>query len=163
MHAEQALQQFCHDSHCEFNILRVGGIYGAERLPIKRIPEITVIDLAEAPYSNRIHVEDLARVCIAAMQSNAHNEIINVSDGHPTSMTDYYNRIADHAGIARPKSVPLAQAQEKLSPAMLSFINESRRLTINKMQSLLKVSLQLPTLEIGLNYCFKKVSDDVNC
>lgn len=163
LYAEQVLQDFCAHKQCELMILRVGGIYGAERLPIKRIPEITVIDLAEAPFSNRIHVEDLAQVCHAAMHCLTSNEIINVADGHPTSMTDYYNQIADHAGIARPSSVPLAQAAEKLSPAMYSFINESRRLSVDKMHAILKISLQMPTLEIGLKYCFKKVSNDVNC
>jgi nucleoside-diphosphate-sugar epimerase len=161
--AEQSLLAFCHDTLCEYIILRVGGIYGKERLPIHRLKDIKVINEDEAPYSNRIHVEDLARVCWAAMQAEISNEIFNVADGNPTSMSDYYNSIADHAGLPRPTSVPLSQAKEQLSAAMLSFINESRRLNISKLRSTLKISPQLPTLKDGLKYCFQEGYDAVDC
>lgn len=155
VYAENAIKTFCAQSPCEYIILRVGGIYGPGRLPIDRLDKITVICPEEAPYSNRIHVADLAAVCYAAMKSPITNEIINVSDGHATSMSDYYFKIADFAGLPRPDCVPLHQAGEKLSHAMLSFVNESRRLSIEKMNSLLEVKIQFPTLEDGLNDCFK--------
>ena len=70
-------------------------------------------------------------------------------------MSDYFYQIADMANLPRPPCVPLDQAEEKLSPGMLSFINESRRLSIDKMNSQLNVSLKFPTLEAGLKDCFK--------
>lgn len=161
--AEQSLLAFCRETECEYIILRVGGIYGKERLPIHRLKDIKVINEDEAPYSNRIHVEDLARVCLAAMQTEVSNEIFNTADGNPTSMSDYYNSIADHAGLPRPTSVPLSQAKQQISAAMLSFINESRRLDISKLRSILKISPQLPTLEVGLKYCFQEGYDAVDC
>lgn len=157
VYAEQALQRYCHHSGAEYMILRVGGIYGAERLPIHRLANIKVICPEEAPYSNRIHVEDLARVCAAAMECDAKNEIVNVADGHPSTMTDYYYQIADLAGRPRPTCVPMSQAKNQLSPGMLSFVNESRRLSIEKMQSLLRIQLQFPTLELGLAESFKQL------
>lgn len=162
LYAEQSLLAFCNKTECEYIILRVGGIYGKERLPIHRLKDIKVINEDEAPFSNRIHVEDLARVCLAAMHSETYNEIFNTADGNPTSMSDYYNSIADHAGLPRPASVPLSQANEQISAAMLSFVNESRRLNISKLRSILKVSPQLPTLEVGLKYCFQEGYDAVD-
>jgi len=155
VYAEKALLDYCSKYDCDYMILRVGGIYGPNRLPIDRLKDITVICPEEAPHSNRIHVADLASVCYSAMASSIQNEIINVSDGHPTSMSDYYYKIADFANLPRPKCVPLAQAEEKLSAGMLSFIKESRRLSIDKMNSLLGVEIQFPTLESGLEDCFK--------
>jgi len=162
LYAEQSLLAFCQTNSCDYIILRVGGIYGKERLPIHRLRDIKVINEEEAPFSNRIHVEDLARVCLAAMQSEICNEIINTADGNPTSMSDYYNKIADYAGLSRPISVPLSQAEEQLSAAMLTFIKESRRLDISKMRSMLKISPQLPTLDIGLKHCFQEGYDTVD-
>ena len=157
VYAERALLRFCQQTKCEFAILRVGGIYGAERLPIGRLAQTTLVCPQEAPFSNRIHIEDLANICQIAMRSNIHDEIFNVADGHPTSMTDYFYQIADLAGRPRPKCVPMSQAKEKLSPGMLSFVNESRRLTIDKMQTRLPVTLRFPTLKLGLEDCFKKI------
>lgn len=157
VYAEQSLLSFCRQYHSEYMILRVGGIYGPERLPINRLKDTKVICLDEAPYSNRIHISDLANICQAAMQGKSKNEVINVTDGHPSSMTDYFYQIADRAGLPRPECVPMSQAKEKLSPGMLSFINESRRLSTEKMRALLNVNLQFPTLKLGLEDCFKKL------
>ena len=157
VYAEQSLIRFCQQYDSEYFILRVGGIYGTTRLPIERLKDVKVICPDEAPFSNRIHVNDLARVCHTAMLAKEKNEILNVADGHPTSMTDYYYQIADLAELPRPPCVPMSQAENQLSPGMLSFINESRRLSIEKMQSLLKVQLQFPTLRLGLEHCFRQL------
>ncbi len=156
-YAEQSLIRFCQKVDCAFIILRVGGIYGAERLPLRRLQDIKVVCPDEAPYSNRIHVSDLANICRIAMESDVENEIFNVSDGHPTSMTDYFYKIADLAELPRPACVPMSKAKDKLSPGMLSFVNESRRLSIGKMKRLLKIQFQFPTLALGLENCFEKL------
>ncbi len=155
VYAEKALIKYCTQHNCDYIILRVGGIYGPNRLPIERLKDLTVICPEEAPHSNRIHVADLASVCYSAMKANIQNEVINVADGHSTSMSDYYYKIADFAGLPRPKCVPMSQAEEKLSTGMLSFIKESRRLSIDKMNKLLQVEIQFPTLELGLEDCFR--------
>ena len=158
MNAELNLQNFCQRTGTEYMILRVGGIYGAERLPIHRLAHITVICPQEAPFSNRIYISDLVHVCHEAMNCRSANEIINVADGHPTTMTDYYYQIADLAGLPRPPCVPMSQAKDKLSPGMLSFINESRRLSIDKLNRLFRKPLQFPTLKLGLQECFKNLN-----
>ena len=155
VYAEKSLIDYCTQHFCEYIILRVGGIYGPDRLPIQRLHDITVVCPEEAPPSNRIHVSDLAKICHAAMTCNAQNEVINVADGHPTSMSDYYYKIADFAELPRPPCVSMSDAQQKLSAPMLSFINESRRLSTKKMDLMLDVQLQFPTLESGLEDCFK--------
>ena len=160
-YAEQSLISFCQKFKCEYNILRVGGIYGPERLPLERLKSITVVCPEEAPFSNRIHAFDLASVCLATMQSKTHDEIFNVSDGNPTSMTDYFYQLADMANLPRPPCVPLSEAASKLSPGMLSFINESRRLCTDKLNSMIDVTVKFPTLDLGLKDCFKSVAKDV--
>ena len=154
VYAENCLLTFCKKYNCEYQILRVGGIYGAERLPLHRLSAIKVIDPEQAPYSNRIHVDDLASVCLAAMSAERCNEIFNVADGSPSSMTDFYFSIADRAQLQRPEAVSLDAADTELSPAMLSFINEARRLDITKMQLLLQPVLRYSNLQAGLDHCF---------
>jgi nucleoside-diphosphate-sugar epimerase len=160
-YAEESLKQFCNQTGCEFNILRVGGIYGPERLPLQRLKSVTVVCPDEAPFSNRVHAYDLASACLAAMNSNSHGEIYNVADDHPTSMTDYFYQLADMAKLPRPACVPLSQAKEKLSPGMLSFINESRRLSTDKIKSRLNFAPKYPTLQSGLKDCFKSKAKEL--
>jgi len=132
-------------------VLRVPGIYGPERLPADRLRRgLPVLAEAEAPFTNRIHADDLARICVAAMQRGRGGEAYNVSDGRPTTMTDYFNRVADRLGLPRPPVVDRKTAERVLSASMLSFLSESKRLINDKMINELGVQLDYPDLETGL-------------
>lgn len=132
-------------------ILRVPGIYGAGRLPIEAIKtRRPVLDESESGYTNRIHAEDLARICVVAAERGRPDTIYNVSDGQPSSMTGYFNQLADALGEPRPPVVSRAEAQRVLSPGMLSYLNESRRVDNRRMREELGVELLYPTLDSGL-------------
>lgn len=149
--AEQQLMAWSAKNGFPVVRLRVGGIYAPDRLPVARIRKgLTVICPEEAPWSNRIHADDLARVCIAAAERGESGDIYNAADGHPTTMTDYFYQVADYLGLPRPDCVSLSEADRSLSPAMLSFVRESRRLDITRMRQRLKVQLSYPILKEGL-------------
>ncbi|UZR30686.1 SDR family oxidoreductase [Methylococcus mesophilus] len=135
-------------------ILRVPGIYGPGRLPLERIRAgVPVVREEESPYSNRIHADDLANVCFAAAERPAAEGVYNVSDGHPTTMTDYFYRVADRFGLPRPPAISLEEARRVLTPAMLSFLEESKRLDTGRMTRELQPKLLYPDLESGLAAC----------
>ncbi len=143
----------------ELVILRVAGIYGPDKLPLARLRKgLPMVREEEAPFTNRIHVDDLVQVCLAAMERGRDGEIYNVSDGHPGTMTDYFNRIADLAGLPRPPLISLTEGEGRLSPGMLSYMRESRRLDNRKMLDQLGVTLKYPGLEQGLPACFASIS-----
>ena len=48
-------------------------------------------------------------------------------------MTDYFFRVADAAGLPRPPTRSRAEAQRVLSAGMLSFLNDSRRMSNAKL------------------------------
>jgi len=108
----------------------------------------------DSPYTNRIHADDLAAICVAAMHSPVANTVYNVSDGHPGNMTDYFFRVADAAGLPRPPEVSREEAQTVLSAGMLSFLQDSRRMDNSKLLGELEIELQYPDLEAGLRSCF---------
>jgi nucleoside-diphosphate-sugar epimerase len=140
----------------ELVILRVAGIYGPGRLPLQRLRAgLPLVQAEESPWSNRIHVADLVQVCLAAMQRGRDGEIYNVSDGSPGTMIDYFTRLADLTGLPRPPAISLSQAQQQLSPGMLSYMQESRRLDNGKMRDELGIELQYPTMDSGLPACVR--------
>jgi nucleoside-diphosphate-sugar epimerase len=155
--AECLLRDWSTNHGTDVVILRVGGIYGPQRLPIDRLRRgLTVICPEDAPYSNRIHVDDLAGALIAAAQRGRAGEAYNAADGNPTTMTDYFFQVADFAGLPRPSCVPLLQAEGHVSEAMLSYIRESRRLRIDKLKAELGLTFLYPKLSDGLHAFFKK-------
>ncbi len=62
-------------------VLRVAGIYGPGRNPLDWIRQGRVSPSRK--YVNLIHVEDLAAICLAAIEKGKPGEAYNVSDGTP--------------------------------------------------------------------------------
>jgi len=154
--AEQQLTAWCDRHGVQWTILRVPGIYGPGKLPLARLEKgLPVLREADAPCTNRIHGDDLAMICVAAMQADSCNTVYNVSDGHPSNMTDYFFRVADAAGLPRPPVVTRAEAEAVLSSGMLSFLADSRRMKNDRLLKELGVTLQYPDLEAGLASCFR--------
>ena len=150
--AEQLLISWAKLNNTEFIILRVPGIYAKDRLPLSRIKKrLAVVRTNEAGWTNRIHADDLASACKAAMESEISNQIINITDGNPSSMTDYFNHVADYAGLERPPHISMKEAERTLSDGMVSYLKESRRIKNDKMLNILNITLQYPTLSKGLN------------
>ncbi len=149
--AETALRQFGHAQGVEVIILRVGGIYGPGRLPRERLQKaLPVLREEECGYTNRIHAEDLVQICLAAAEKGQPDNIYNVTDGHPGNMTQYFNAVAEALGLPKPPAVPLGEAREALSPAMLSYLLESRRMDNNKLLREFGITLRYPNLATGL-------------
>jgi nucleoside-diphosphate-sugar epimerase len=153
--AENRLRSWTQAHGVQLVILRVPGIYGPGKLPLARLEKgLPVLREADAPWTNRIHADDLADICIAAMQADSPDIVYNVSDGHPSNMTDYFFRVADAAGMPRPPEVDREEAGQVLSPGMLSFLQDSRRMKNEKLLRELGVTLRYPDLTAGLASCF---------
>jgi len=149
--AEDALKSWATKTATEYMILRVPGIYAQDRLPLARLQKgLPVVNQAEAGFTNRIHADDLAQACLLAMSCSHKNQIINITDGNPSTMTDYFNQVADYAGLPRPPQISLQEAQQTLSAGMVSYLKESRRIKNTKMLELLKIKLKYPNLKTTL-------------
>jgi nucleoside-diphosphate-sugar epimerase len=132
-------------------ILRVSGIYGPGRLPLMQISQgQPLLKEEESGLSNRIQADDLAQVCRAAAEREKHGDIFNISDGHPSSMTTYFNACADLLGYPRQPQVSMDEARLVMSPLMFSYVSESRVVDNSRMLEQLGVSLQYPTITDGL-------------
>lgn len=148
--AENALREWGGD-HV---ILRVPGIYGPGRLPRERLLQgLPVVREAESPWTNRIHAEDLAGAALHAAAWGRPGAAYHVADGHPTTMCDYFTRCAQLLGLPPPPQLSLEEARERLTPAMWSFMEESKRLRIERLCEELRYRPRYPDLEQGLPAC----------
>lgn len=149
--AENTLRRWAQETGVPFVILRVGGIYGPGRLPVARLEKgLPILDLADSPYTNRIHQDDLAQVCVAAAEKGIPGDVYNIADGHPGTMSQYFIDVAKALGLPPPPIVSRAEAEKVMSVGMLSYLQESRRLDNRKMLEELGVELRYPDLATGL-------------
>lgn len=149
--AEAQLQRWCSERGAALVILRAPGIYAADRLPIERLRAGTPVLRAEDDaYTNHIHADDLAAAAVRALEPDAPSGIYNVSDDSELRMADWMDLVAEHAGLPKPPRVPRSRIAEHVSPEVLSFMNESRRLDNRRMKTVLGVKLRYPTVHEGL-------------
>lgn len=140
-------------------ILRVGAIYGPSRVPLDRLRQgITLPAASSGGFLNRIHVDDLTAICIAAINSNAVG-IFNVSDGQPLKMIEYMNLVAEIYGL--PKAIESSSPSDlkSHSNSMRQYLGESRKIDNNRMLRELCIELRYPTARQGLEASFREMTD----
>ncbi len=152
--AEAALREWSAASDSTTVILRVPGIYGPGRLPQARLRAAEpVMRIADAPYSNRVHADDLADAAILAARHGHAGAAYNIADGHPTTMTDYFLQCAKLLGMPAPEQISRAEAQPRFTPAMWSYMEESKRLRTERAHRELGFVPRYPNLQAGLPSC----------
>ena len=157
--AESQWRRYGATSRCRVAILRAPGIYAADRLPLERVRKgLPVLHAAEDSWTNHIHAEDLARACVAALTRGGANRPYNASDDSDLRMGDWFDKLADAFHLARPPRVSRGEAPKFLSAAMLSFMNESRRLDNGRLKRELRFRFRYPTVDAGLAAALEKTA-----
>ncbi|MDR6739799.1 nucleoside-diphosphate-sugar epimerase [Herbaspirillum sp. 1173] len=146
--AETVLRAWARRRHGKLSILRVPGIYAADRLPLERLHKgLPALVAQEDVHTNHIHADDLARICLAAMRLGAPNRVYHAVDDTDLKMGDYFDAVADAAGLSRPPRLPRSELERSVSPMMLSFMSESRRLHNARIKNELGVRLRYPDVQ----------------
>jgi nucleoside-diphosphate-sugar epimerase len=156
--AEEISRVWCHEHSVRRVVLRVPAIYGPGRLPLDRLRsgEPAVIE-SEAPIINRIHVDDLVSACVAAYHNENARGVYNVSDGNDLTMTAYLKRVAEHAQLPMPSQITLEHAHVTLNSQMLSYLDESRRISNARMLNELGVELRYADVDEGIRRSLEEV------
>jgi nucleoside-diphosphate-sugar epimerase len=149
--AEIVMRKWCDALGVALVALRVPGIYGPGKLPLKRLrARQPVLAPALCPWSNRVHVEDLVSACLVAARIGEPRPVYNISDGHPSTMTDFFFQVADAVDLPRPPVIDAETARSQLSPEMRSYLAESKRIDNTLMREHLGAVIRYPGLATGL-------------
>jgi nucleoside-diphosphate-sugar epimerase len=129
------------------SVVRAPGIYAHDRLPLARLRSGAPTLAAEDDvFSNHIHAEDLARICIAALFRGGRGRVYNAVDRSQLKVGEYFDLIADRCGLPRPPRLPRTQLRAAVSPMMYSFMSESRRIIGERIERELRLRLAWPTV-----------------
>ncbi|MBX3617528.1 SDR family oxidoreductase [Nitrosomonas sp.] len=155
--AEKQIRRWGRRNHIHVSILRVPGIYAENRLPLNRLREghPALID-SEDSYTNHIHADDLAQIICAAIHHAKPHRIYHASDDSQLKMGQYFDLVADRFGLPHPPRISRNQAQQQISPAMLSFMNESRLLNNLRIKKELRVKFLYPIVNDGIKAVLQK-------
>lgn len=133
-------------------VLRLAGIYGADRL-LSRINAIrsglSLPGPADA-WLNLIHVDDAVRAVVAAAAAVELQPVYLVSDDRPVRRRDYYTRLASLLDAAAPEFDDTAVARHTRGLG--------KRCNNTRLTSELGVNLQFPTIDEGLPHAISQTT-----
>jgi len=149
--AERQLRAWGAQTGVHVSILRVPGIYAAERLPLARLKAgAPALETAQDPYTNHIHADDLARTVMAALSRGRSGRAYNACDDSWMKMGDYFDLVADQFGLPHPPRISREAAEREIPESTLSFMRESRRLANGRLKKELRVRLRYPSVAQGV-------------
>jgi nucleoside-diphosphate-sugar epimerase len=150
--AERSLLEWGRQCGVAVVVLRVPGIYAAERLPLAQLKRgAPVLRAEDDVYTNHIHADDLVAICLAALARGAAGRAYNASDDGEIKMGDYFDLVADRARLPRPPRVTRAAAEAgAIAEGLMSFMRESRRMCNTRIKA-----------ELGLHLRYRSVHEGV--
>jgi len=149
--AERRLALWCSARGVALVVLRVPGIYAADRLPLERLRAGTpVLRPQDDVYTNHIHAEDLAVIVVRALRDATPSGTYNACDDSEIRMGDWLDLVAERARLPRPPRIARSEAPGRVAPELLSFMSESRRLANRRMKEALGARLRYRTVFDGV-------------
>lgn len=151
---ENLVQDF-YDDDVAVILNRPGGIYGPGRNGFERY--LTDYELVNGgkKWTNRIHVEDLARASIFLSKRNEPDEV-NVVDGNPVRLGELVKFVHEKAGKDPQsiKSISWEEAEKRYSDMKLGLLKTSKRVSSEKLKNM-GFSFQYPKVYDGLEEIYR--------
>jgi nucleoside-diphosphate-sugar epimerase len=149
--AEARLRRFGRRLGVNVSILRAPGIYAADRLPLERLRQRPA---AAARFGRHLHQPHPRRRPGRHRPGRAAarpaRPAYNATDDSALKMGEYFDLLADRFGLPRAPRLPREEIERRLSPAMLSFMGESRRLANRRIKRELGMRLRHPDVAAAL-------------
>ena len=127
--AERTLRAWGRHSGARVALIRVPGIYAADRLPLKRLAEgAPALREQDDVFTNHIHADDLAQIVALALFRARPGRVYHAVDDTRMKMAEYFDVVADAFGMARVPRLARGELAALASPVTMSFMSESRQL-----------------------------------
>jgi len=142
LRAEQAWLE----SGLPVEVFRLAGIYGPGRNIIGRLKAggYKAVSWNPPHYSSRIHVDDIVTAVMAAMKNPRPGRIVNVADDQPCPHADYVTELARLVDAPAPEILTPEEGERQLSPAMLDFFQDNKRVSNRLLHRELLTELKYP-------------------
>ncbi len=157
---ENLWREYAQKRNLPLAILRIAGIYGPGRSSLDKLRAKKAHRIVKkGQVFNRIHVNDIGRICALAMRANL-SGTFNLSDDEPAPPQDVIAFSAELAGIKPPEEVMFETAD--LSEMARSFYNDNKRVSNAAIKKSLGIELLYPTYREGIKAIFASETTSEN-
>lgn len=156
LEAERAWTEFAAGKDVPLAILRLSGIYGPGRNPVKNVGTAKAHRwIKPGQVFNRIHRDDIATAFRLAAAQRA-DGIFNITDDEPAPPQDVVAFAHELAGAEPPPAIDFATAD--LSPMARSFYGENKRVSNARSKTQLGMAYAYPDYRTALRRMWEEKS-----
>lgn len=131
-------------------VFRLAGIYGPHRNAIKSLQEGSARKVhAPGVLFNRVHVHDIARAVIAAMQRPQRNALYLIADNEAAEQSRVLEYAAEITGLNLPK--PMSLDDPEMTEGLRRFYESSKRINAHASWQALGIQPHFANYREGLN------------
>ncbi|MCC6597894.1 MAG: SDR family oxidoreductase [Alphaproteobacteria bacterium] len=150
--AEEQWLSLLHSHGLPVHIFRLAGIYGPGRSALDSIRAGVARRIDKPGHAfSRIHVEDIVQVLCASMDRPNPGAAYNISDDLAAPSHEVIKYACELLKRPIPKLVPFEQVD--MSPMVLSFYGDNKRIHNERIKSELGVELKYKNYRAGLEAC----------
>ncbi len=155
--AEDGWQAVCSTKNIPFATFRLAGIYGPGRSTFDKLKAGKSRRIVKpGQVFNRIHVDDIAQIVVAAAKLMA-SGVFNGADDEPAPPQIVVEHAAKMLGIDPPVEEPFETAD--MTPMARSFYGDNKRCGNARLKKDLGITLRFPTYREGLDAIFKQTEE----
>ncbi len=134
-------------------VFRLAGIYGPGRNIFGRLRAggYKAVKWNPPHYSSRIHVDDIVAALLAAMNKPEPGRIVNLVDDLPLPHDEYVQQVARLIDAPEPVILTPRQGERELSPAMLDFFRDNKRVSNRLLHQALLPALKYPDFKSAVS------------
>jgi len=139
-------------SDAPVEVFRLAGIYGPGRNIIARLKEgaYKAVQWNPPHYSSRIHVDDIVAAIMAAIHTPKPGRVVNLADDEPLPHASYVTELAHMIDAPAPLMLTPEEGKRQLSPVMVDFFRDNKRVSNRLLHLELLPKLQYPNFRAGL-------------
>ena len=147
--SEKKWKKFCKKNNLNFNIVRISGIYGPERIIKLKEKKLDVI-IKKNHYFSRIHILDAARIISKIILYNHHNETWNLADDSPSSREAFLLEAIKIKKVKNFSSISFEEYKNFLSDRSRKFWLNNKRVSNSKVKKYFEYRFIFPNYKGGI-------------
>ena len=129
-------------------IFRLAGIYGPDRNIKNRILKKEIKNIQkEGQFFSRVHVEDIAAIIKLSMKIRTDNNIYNIADDFPSSLSEVIQYICEQNQIPIPKKINYWDIDT--SKRKESFFSDNKRVDNSRVKKDFSFTFKYPSFKEG--------------
>ena len=129
-------------------IFRLAGIYGPDRNIKNRILKKEIKNIQkEGQFFSRVHVEDIASIIELSMQIRTNNNIYNIADDFPSSLSEVIQYICEQNQIPIPEKINYLDIDTNKRKE--SFFSENKRVDNSRVKKDFSFIFKYPSFKEG--------------